>query len=203
MATKPLPTVTAFDWVPDFAKGLVRDLRVRWALEEVGAPYATEKFGAATPRPEDYVKWQPFEQVPAFRDGDLEIFESGAILLYLAEQHPALLPAEPQARWKAIAWLFAARSAITCMRRREARRPAISAAARNSSTVATPRGAAMTKVKRGSSGALMSFSSVGSALSRGGGSGNSTCEFPDPAISMSIAVTDAFSAFHNALIRSA
>jgi glutathione S-transferase len=118
MATKPLPTVTAFDWVPDFAKGLVRDLRVRWALEEVGAPYATEKFGAATPRPEDYVKWQPFEQVPAFRDGDVEIFESGAILLYLAEQHPALLPAEPQARWKAIAWLFAGLNSVepSCMR---------------------------------------------------------------------------------------
>ncbi|MBO0750210.1 MAG: glutathione S-transferase, partial [Porphyrobacter sp.] len=82
MATQPAPVVTAFDWVPDFAKGLVRDLRVRWAFEEIGEPYATEKFGAANPRPEDYVKWQPFEQVPAFRDGDVEIFESGAILLY-------------------------------------------------------------------------------------------------------------------------
>lgn len=118
MTTQTLPVVTAFDWVPDFAKGLVRDLRVRWALEEAGAPYSTETFGAATPRPEEYVKWQPFEQVPAFRDGGLEIFESGAILLYLAEQHPALLPSEPQARWRAIAWLFAGLNSVepSCMR---------------------------------------------------------------------------------------
>jgi len=112
MATQPVPVVTAFDWVPDFAKGLVRDLRVRWAFEEIGAPYSTEKFGAATPRPEGYVKWQPFEQVPAFRDGDVEIFESGAILLYLAEKHGKLLPNDPQARWRAISWLFAGLNSV-------------------------------------------------------------------------------------------
>lgn len=112
MATQPAPVVTAFDWVPDFAKGLVRDLRVRWAFEEIGQPYAVEKFGAATPRPDDYVKWQPFEQVPAFRDGGVEIFESGAILLYLAEKHGALLPTEPQARWRAISWLFAGLNSV-------------------------------------------------------------------------------------------
>lgn len=113
MATaQPVPVVTAFDWVPEFAKGLVRDLRVRWAFEEIGAPYATEKFGAANPRPENYVKWQPFEQVPAFRDGDVEIFESGAILLYIAEKHEALLPADEQARWRAISWLFAGLNSV-------------------------------------------------------------------------------------------
>ena len=112
MATQPVPVVTAFDWVPDFAKGLVRDLRVRWAFEEIGAPYATEKFGAANPRPEDYVKWQPFEQVPAFRDGKVEIFESGAILLYLAEKQDALLPADPMARWRTISWLFAGLNSV-------------------------------------------------------------------------------------------
>ena len=106
------PTVTAFDWVPDFARGLVRDLRVRWAFEELGEPYRIEKFGAGTPRPAGYVDWQPFEQVPAFRDGDQEFFESGAILLYLAEKHGALLPADPQARWQAIAWLFAALNSV-------------------------------------------------------------------------------------------
>lgn len=119
MATQqPLPTVTAFNWVPDFAKGLVRDLRVRWAFEEIGMPYATEKFGAANPRPEDYAKWQPFEQVPAFRNDEVEIFESGAILLYLAEKHHALLPDEPQARWRAISWLFAGLNSVepSCMR---------------------------------------------------------------------------------------
>ncbi|MBO9499494.1 MAG: glutathione S-transferase family protein [Novosphingobium sp.] len=107
-----LPTVTAFDWVPDFAKGLVRDLRVRWAFEEVGLPYATETFGAASPRPEGYVQWQPFEQVPAFRDGELELFETGAILLYVAEKHGSLLPEEEQARWQAIAWLFAGLNSV-------------------------------------------------------------------------------------------
>ena len=112
MATQPAPVVTAFDWVPDFAKGLVRDLRVRWAFEELGEPYSVEKFGAANPRPEGYVRWQPFEQVPAFRDGDVEIFETGAILLYLAEKHGALLPGDEQARWQAIAWLFAGLNSV-------------------------------------------------------------------------------------------
>jgi len=112
MATQPVPVVTAFDWVPDFAKGLVRDLRVRWAFEEIGAPYATEKFGAANPRPDGYANWQPFEQVPAFRDGELEIFESGAILLYLAEKHAALLPKEEARRWRAISWLFAGLNSV-------------------------------------------------------------------------------------------
>jgi glutathione S-transferase len=107
-----LPTITAFDWVPDFAKGLVRDLRIRWGYEELGLPYAIEKFGAANPRPENYVKWQPFEQVPAFRDSGVEIFESGAILLYLAEKHGALLPADEQARWQAIGWLFAGLNSV-------------------------------------------------------------------------------------------
>ncbi len=112
MATQPVPVVTAFDWVPDFAKGLVRDLRVRWAFEEIGASYAIEKFGAANPRPEGYVNWQPFEQVPAFRDGEVEIFETGAILLYIAEKHDALLPRDEQARWQAIAWLFAGLNSV-------------------------------------------------------------------------------------------
>ena len=112
MATQPQPVVTAFDWVPDFAKGLVRDLRVRWAFEELGAPYSVEKFGAANPRPENYVNWQPFEQVPAFRDGEVEIFETGAILLYIAEKHGALLPKDEKARWQAIAWLFASLNSV-------------------------------------------------------------------------------------------
>ena len=112
MATQPVPVVTAFDWVPDFAKGLVRDLRVRWALEEVAAPYSVEKFGAANPRPEGYVDWQPFEQVPPFRDGDVEIFESGAILLYIAEKRGSLLPTDEQSRGQAIAWLFAGLNSV-------------------------------------------------------------------------------------------
>ena len=106
------PVLTAFDWVPDFARGLVRDLRVRWALEEIGAPYETELLSARAPRPEAYLARQPFDQVPAFRDGDLQIFETGAILLYLGEKNVRLLPAEGQARWDAIAWLFAALNSV-------------------------------------------------------------------------------------------
>ena len=112
MTTAPRPLVTAFDWVPDFARGLVRDLRVRWALEEIGAPYDTELLSARAPRPEEYLAWQPFDQVPAFADQDLKFFETGAILLYLGEQDERLLPAEGQARWTAISWLFAALNSV-------------------------------------------------------------------------------------------
>jgi len=112
MATQPVPVVTAFNWVPEFARGLVRDLRVRWALEEIGAPYGTELLNARNPRPDDYLSWQPFDQVPAFRDGDLKLFETGAILLYLGEKDERLLPTEPQARWTAIAWLFSALNSV-------------------------------------------------------------------------------------------
>lgn len=106
------PVVTAFQWVPEFARGLVRDLRVRWALEEIGRSYDTELLNARAPRPEEYLARQPFDQVPAFRDGDLNLFETGAILLYLGEKDERLLPAEGQARWDAIAWLFSALNSV-------------------------------------------------------------------------------------------
>jgi glutathione S-transferase len=112
MTTDTLPTLTAFDWVPDFAKGLVRDLRVRWAMEEVGQPYDVELFGPANPRPEGYVARQPFEQVPAFDDGQVQLFETGAILLYVAEQHPQLLPSGKRDKWAATCWLFAALNSV-------------------------------------------------------------------------------------------
>src|SRR5688572_12062147 len=104
--------VTAFEWVPEFARGLVRDLRVRWALEEIGRPYETELLNARAPRPDAYLARQPFDQVPAFTDGDLQIFETGAILLYLGEQDERLLPTGGQARWDAIAWLFSALNSV-------------------------------------------------------------------------------------------
>jgi len=110
--TQTTPVVTAFEWVPEFARGLVRDLRVRWALEEIGRAYDTELLNARAPRPEEYLARQPFDQVPAFTDGDLQIFETGAILLYLGEQDERLLPAEGQARWDSIAWLFAALNSV-------------------------------------------------------------------------------------------
>ncbi|KLE35160.1 glutathione S-transferase family protein [Aurantiacibacter luteus] len=106
------PLISAFGWVPDFAKGRVRDLRVRWAFEELGLAYDTKLLDASTPRGEDYVSWQPFDQVPAYRDDEVELFESGAILLYLAEKHGKLLPADPQGRWTAIAWCFAALNSV-------------------------------------------------------------------------------------------
>jgi glutathione S-transferase len=112
MTDAPRPTVTAFDWVPDFARGLVRDLRVRWALEEIGRPYDAELLNARSPRPEEYLERQPFDQVPAFTDGDLQIFETGAILLYLGDKDDRLLPREGQARWTAISWLIAALNSV-------------------------------------------------------------------------------------------
>lgn len=111
-APLPNPRVTAFEWVPPFARGLVRDLRVRWALEELGAPYESELLDARSPRPAEYLARQPFDQVPAFSDGDVELFETGAILLYLGERDARLLPAEGQARWTAISWLFAALNSV-------------------------------------------------------------------------------------------
>ena len=110
--TAPRPVVTAFEWVPEFARGLVRDLRVRWALEEIGRPYDSELLDARAPRPEEYLARQPFDQVPAFNDGELRIFETGAILLYLGEHDERLLPAAGQDRWTAIAWLFSALNSV-------------------------------------------------------------------------------------------
>lgn len=106
------PVVSAFAWVPDFARGQVRDLRVRWALEEAGRPYRTdllEQGDQATPA---YRELQPFGQVPAYRQGEVAIFESGAIVLHIGETSEALLPAEPAARARATAWLLAALNSV-------------------------------------------------------------------------------------------
>jgi len=105
-------TLTAFRWVPPVAQGLVRDLRVRWALEEAGRPYLTRLIGPADQKSPDYRVLQPFGQVPAIEDGELRLFESGAIVLHIAEASPALLPPEPAARLRARAWMFAALSTV-------------------------------------------------------------------------------------------
>src|SRR5690554_3428722 len=107
--------VTGFNEVPQFAHGLVRDIRVRWALEEIDRPYHTRLFSGMEPCPEEYRQWQPFGQVPAFEDGGVRLFESGAILLYLAEQDERLLPRESQARWDATSWLMAALNSVEPM----------------------------------------------------------------------------------------
>ena len=103
--------LTTYDWVPEPARGLVRDLRVRWALEEAGLPYRV----ASTPfqtRDAEHLAHQPFGQVPWLTHGDLSIFESGAILLHLGELSEKLLPPEGPARWKAVAWAFAALNSL-------------------------------------------------------------------------------------------
>lgn len=102
--------VTGFRWVPEFAQGLVRDLRVRWALEEAGLDYSVRLIGQE--RPDGYVREQPFEQVPCFKDGEVRIFESGAIVQYIGEKSEALLPRDPQGRFRAIQWTYAALNSV-------------------------------------------------------------------------------------------
>jgi glutathione S-transferase len=101
-------TISAFRDVPDFAKGLVRDLRVRWALEEAGLPYRTRLLEQGGQDDPDYRLMQPFGQVPVFEEDGLVLFESGAIVLHIGERSEALLPSEPAARLRAIQWLIAA-----------------------------------------------------------------------------------------------
>ncbi len=105
-------TISAFSWVPDFARGQVRDLIVRWALEEMGPRYETALLDATSPRGEDYIAWQPFDQVPAYREGGVQAFESGAILILLAAKHGQLLPTDPTARAKVLSWHSAALSSV-------------------------------------------------------------------------------------------
>lgn len=102
--------ISAFRWVPEFAKGLVRDLRVRWALEEAGLDYRVRLLGGD--RPLDYLKDQPFDQVPCFSDGIVQIFETGAIVQYIGEKSETLLPRDPQGKFRAIQWTFAALNSV-------------------------------------------------------------------------------------------
>lgn len=105
-------TVTAFRSVPPFAQGLVRDLRVRWALEEAGLRYDVRLLGDGDKDKPDYRAWQPFGQVPAYEENGLRLFESGAIVLRIAERSENLLPGDPAARARAVEWLFAALNTI-------------------------------------------------------------------------------------------
>lgn len=102
--------ITAFRWVPEFAQGLVRDLRVRWALEEAGLDYRVRLLGQE--RPPEYLQEQPFDQVPILKDGHVQLFETGAILQYLGEKSEALLPRETQAKYRAIGWTYAALNSV-------------------------------------------------------------------------------------------
>lgn len=104
--------VTAFAWVPDFARGLVRDLRVRWALEEAGFAYRERLLDARNPRPEAYFREQPFGQVPAYRDAAVQMFESGAIVLHIGTGSEVLLPDDTAGRARATGWLIAALNSV-------------------------------------------------------------------------------------------
>lgn len=104
--------VTAFNWVPPFAQGSVRDIRVRWALEEAGLGYDDHLIGFEDQSTPAYRARQPFGQVPAFSDGKVEMFESGAIVLYIAQNSDALMPADDAGRAMVLTWLFAAMNSV-------------------------------------------------------------------------------------------
>jgi glutathione S-transferase len=105
-------TISAFRWVPDFARGQVRDLRVRWALEEAGLSYETRLLAQGDQDKPDYRALQPFGQVPIFEEDGFVLFESGAIVLHIGERSEALLPKEAGARARATQWLIAALNSI-------------------------------------------------------------------------------------------
>jgi glutathione S-transferase len=107
-----IPTITAFERSPDGGKGLSRDTRVRWALEEVGQPYEVRLVSFAALKEPAHRALQPFGQIPTYEEGDLVLFESGAIVLHIAENHEGLLPRDAKARARAITWMFTALSTI-------------------------------------------------------------------------------------------
>lgn len=107
-----IPTITAFECSPDRGKGLARDMRIRWALEEVGQPYEVRLLSFSDMKQPDHLALHPFGQIPTYEQGDLALFESGAITLYLAEHYAGLLPDDANARMRAIAWMFAALNTV-------------------------------------------------------------------------------------------
>ena len=106
------PTITAFERSPDGGKGLARDMRVRWALEEVGQPYDVRLVSFAEMKSPAHRALHPFGQIPTYEEGDLALFESGAIVFHIAEHHAGLLPADAHGRARAITWMFAALNTI-------------------------------------------------------------------------------------------
>jgi glutathione S-transferase len=105
-----LPIITTFAWVPEFARGFVRDMRPRWAFEEVGQPYEVNLITDA--KSPDHRHFQPFGQVPTYRDEEVAIFESGAIVLRIAERAGKLIPVDPAPRMRALQWLVAALNSV-------------------------------------------------------------------------------------------
>lgn len=106
------PMITAYDWAPDEGRGLVRDMRVRWALEEVGQPYDVRFLSWGQQKEPAHRTRNPFGQVPAYEEDGLVLFESGAIVFHIAENHPGLLPDDRAGRARAIGWMFAALNTV-------------------------------------------------------------------------------------------
>ena len=112
MGQAATPIITAFAQSPDRGRGLARDLCVRWALEEVGQPYGVRLLSFDEIKQSAHLRLHPFGQIPTYEEDDLALFESGAIVLRIAERHPGLLPVEANARSRAIAWMFAALNTV-------------------------------------------------------------------------------------------
>ena len=106
------PTITGFERSPDRGRGLARDMRVRWALEEVGQPYEVRLLSFQAMKEPAHLALHPFGQIPTYEEGDLALFESGAIVFHIAQRHTGLLPDDPNARARAITWMFAALSTV-------------------------------------------------------------------------------------------
>jgi glutathione S-transferase len=106
------PTITAFERSPDGGKGLARDTRVRWALEEVGQPYEVRLVSLPAMKEPAHLALHPFGQIPTYEEGNLVVFETGAIVFHIAEQHGGLLPGDADARARAITWMFAALNTV-------------------------------------------------------------------------------------------
>ena len=106
------PTITAFERSPDRGRGLARDMPVRWALEEVGQPYEVRLLAFSEMKDPAHLALHPFGQIPTYEEGDLALFESGAIVLHVADCHGGLLPDNADARARAITWMFSAKSTI-------------------------------------------------------------------------------------------
>ena len=107
-----IPTITAFERSPDRGRGLARDMRVRWALEEVGQPYDVRLVSFSEMKEPAHLRLHPFGQIPTYEEGELALFESGAIILHIAQRHAGLLPDDANARMRAIAWMFAALNTV-------------------------------------------------------------------------------------------
>ncbi|MDE3877031.1 glutathione S-transferase family protein [Sinorhizobium meliloti] len=105
-------TITAFERSPDGGQGMARDMRVRWALEEVGQPYGVRLLSFKAMKEPAHLALHPFGQIPTYQEGDLALFESGAIVFHIAERHAGLLPDDANARARAITWMFAALNTV-------------------------------------------------------------------------------------------